>query len=95
VVEAVSVLLVLRAFSAGLRRPGTGDGIPGRRRIVVGVDGSAGSVAALAWTAAEARLRHAEAGRDIRLGTHGALPCAVRAVPRPARPAGGPGSRGV
>jgi nucleotide-binding universal stress UspA family protein len=42
------------------RRPGTGGGIPARRRIVVGVDGSAGSVAALAWAAAEARLRQAE-----------------------------------
>lgn len=42
------------------RRPGTVDGIPARRRIVVGVDGSAGLVAALAWAATEARLRQAE-----------------------------------
>jgi nucleotide-binding universal stress UspA family protein len=32
---------------------------PGQQRIVVGVNRSAGSVAALRWAAAEARLRHA------------------------------------
>lgn len=42
------------------RRPGAGNGIPAGRRIVVGVDGSAASVAALAWAAREARLRQAE-----------------------------------
>lgn len=36
------------------------DDIPAGRRIVVGVDGSAASVAALAWAAGEARLRHAK-----------------------------------
>ncbi|MGH3192019.1 MAG: universal stress protein [Streptosporangiaceae bacterium] len=34
--------------------------IPARRRIVVGVDGSPASVAALAWAAREARLLRAE-----------------------------------
>jgi nucleotide-binding universal stress UspA family protein len=42
------------------RRPGAGNDIPARRRIVVGVDGSAASVTALAWAAREARLRQAE-----------------------------------
>lgn len=42
------------------RRPGAGNDIPARRRIVVGVNGSAASVTALAWAAREARLRQAE-----------------------------------
>lgn len=41
-------------------RPGAGHVIPAGQRIVVGVDGSAASVAALAWAAREARLRQAE-----------------------------------
>lgn len=41
-------------------RPGSGNGIPAGRQIVVGVDGSAASVAALTWAAREARLRQAE-----------------------------------
>ncbi len=41
-------------------RPGAGNGLRAGRRIVVGVDGSAASVAALAWAAGEARLRRAE-----------------------------------
>lgn len=41
-------------------RPGAENGIPAGRQIVVGVDGSAASVAALAWAAGEARLRQAE-----------------------------------
>ncbi|MGH3225568.1 MAG: universal stress protein [Streptosporangiaceae bacterium] len=41
-------------------RPGAGNGIPAGHQIVVGVNGSVASVAALAWAAEEARLRRAE-----------------------------------
>lgn len=41
-------------------RPDPGNGAPGGRQVVVGVDGSVTSVAALAWAAREARLRQAE-----------------------------------
>lgn len=47
-------------MSCPAHRPGAGNGIPAGRRIVVGVDGSPASVAALAWAATEARLRQAE-----------------------------------
>lgn len=48
------------ALSYQARWPGAGNGLPAGRRIVVGVDGSGASVAALAWAAREARLRRAE-----------------------------------
>lgn len=41
-------------------RPGTATSVPAGRQIVVGVDGSTASVAALTWAATEARLRQAE-----------------------------------
>jgi len=41
-------------------RPDAGNGLHAARRIVAGVDGSAAAAAALAWAAAEARLRRAE-----------------------------------
>jgi nucleotide-binding universal stress UspA family protein len=48
------------ALSYPAHRPGAGNGLPAGRRIVVGVDGSGASVAALTWAAREARLRRAE-----------------------------------
>lgn len=48
------------ALSYPAHRPGAENGLPAGRRIVVGVDGSGASVAALAWAAREAWLRQAE-----------------------------------
>jgi nucleotide-binding universal stress UspA family protein len=62
-------------------------------RIVVGVDGSAGSTAAVRWAASEARLRKAEL--RVLTAYHRQLPGLHFTDPGPARPAADPAATAV
>jgi nucleotide-binding universal stress UspA family protein len=68
-----------------LGRPGDMATDPGARRIVVGVDGSAESVAALKWACREASLRPAEVHAVLALES-AAHQLASYAVPSPVKP---------